>query len=127
MKGAIIGDIVGSRFEKDNIKSKDFELFTKDSRYTDDTVLTIAVADCILQAGDYEKTVKKYGRNYPFAGYGGTFKKWLAGIIRGPYNSWGNGSAMRVSPIGFAFDDEAQVLQEAQLFLWEETAIQLLP
>jgi len=114
MIGAVIGDIIGSRFEKNNIKSKDFELFTKKSRYTDDTVLTIAIADCILNSKDYEKTVKKYGRNYPFAGYGGTFKKWLAGIIRGPYNSWGNGSAMRVSPIGFAFNDEKKVLDEAK-------------
>ncbi len=114
MRGAIIGDIIGSRFEKNNVKSKDFELFTKESRYTDDTVLTIAIADCILNSKDYESTVKKYGRNYPFAGYGGTFKKWLAGIIRGPYNSWGNGSAMRVSPIGFAFDNEEKILEEAK-------------
>lgn len=114
MTGAIIGDIIGSRFEKDNIKSKAFDLFTKKSRYTDDTVLTIAIADCVLNSREYEKTVKKYGRAYPFAGYGGTFKKWLAGIISGPYNSWGNGSAMRVSPIGFAFEDEETVLKEAR-------------
>jgi len=114
MIGAIIGDIIGSRFEKNNVKNKDFDLFTKDSRYTDDTVLTIAIADCLVNSKDYEKTVKKYGRTYPFAGYGGTFKKWLAGIIRGPYNSWGNGSAMRVSPIGFAYNDEKSVLEEAK-------------
>lgn len=114
MTGAVIGDIIGSRFEKNNVKSKDFELFTKQSRYTDDTVLTMAIADCILNSKDYERTVKRYGRSYPLAGYGSTFKKWLAGIIRGPYNSWGNGSAMRVSPIGFAFDDEEQVLEEAK-------------
>lgn len=114
MIGAIIGDIVGSRFEKKNLKSKDFDLFTKQSRYTDDTVLTIAIADCILHSKEYEKTVKKYGRAYPFAGYGGAFKKWLIGITRGPYYSWGNGSAMRVSPIGFAFDEEGKVLEEAR-------------
>lgn len=114
MIGAVIGDIIGSRFEKNNIKSKNFELFTKASRYTDDTVLTVAIADCILNSKDYEKTVKKYGRNYPFAGYGGRFKKWLGGIKRGPYNSWGNGSAMRVSPIGFAFKNEDKVLTEAK-------------
>lgn len=113
MIGAIIGDVVGSRFEKNNIKSREFDLFHKDCRFTDDTVLTIAIADCILQDGDYEKTVKQYGRRYPFAGYGGTFKKWLAGIIQGPYQSWGNGSAMRVSPIGWAFHDEKTVLEEA--------------
>lgn len=114
MIGAIIGDIVGSRFEKKNLKSKDFELFTKQSRFTDDTVLTIAIADCILNSKGYEKTVKKYGRTYPFAGYGGAFKKWLAGITSGPYNSWGNGSAMRVSPVGFAFDEVEKVLEEAR-------------
>lgn len=114
MIGAIIGDIVGSRFEKNNIKSKDFDLFTKESRYTDDTVLTIGIADSLLNSKDYEKTVKRYGRKYPFAGYGGTFKKWLAGIISGPYNSWGNGSAMRVSPIGFAFKTEEKILEEAK-------------
>lgn len=114
MIGAIIGDIVGSRFEKQNIKSKDFELFTKQSRYTDDTVLTIAIADSLIHIKEYENTVKKYGRNYPFAGYGGAFKLWLAGIKRGPYNSWGNGSAMRVSPIGFAFDEMEKVLEEAR-------------
>ncbi len=100
MIGAIIGDIVGSRFEKKNVKSKDFKLFKGDSKFTDDTVLTVAIADCILNEKDYAKTVKNYGRMYPFAGYGGTFRQWLAGIIDGPYNSWGNGSAMRVSPIG---------------------------
>jgi ADP-ribosyl-[dinitrogen reductase] hydrolase len=76
MTGAIIGDIIGSRFEKKNLKSKDFELFTKQCRYTDDTVLTVAIADCILHGKYYEKTIKKYGRAYPFAGYGGAFKKY---------------------------------------------------
>lgn len=114
MIGAIIGDVIGSRFEKNNHKSKEFDLFHKESRFTDDTVLTVAIADCILNHKDYEKTVKQYGRSYPFAGYGGTFKKWLAGLIRGPYQSWGNGSAMRVSPIGFAFPDEKTVLEEAR-------------
>jgi ADP-ribosylglycohydrolase len=114
MIGAVIGDIIGSRLEKNNIKRKDFDFFTKESRFTDDTVLTIAIADCILNSKDYEKTVKNYGRAYPFAGYGGTFKKWLGGIIKGPYNSWGNGSAMRVSPVGFAFEEEEKVLEEAK-------------
>ena len=114
MIGAIIGDVIGSRFEKNNIKTKDFELFTSVCCFTDDTVLTIAIADCILNSKDYSSTVKEYGRAFPFAGYGGTFKKWLAGIITGPYNSWGNGSAMRVSPIGFAFNDEAKILEEAK-------------
>ncbi len=105
MLGAIIGDIVGSRFEKRNHKSKDFKLFTTASKFTDDTVLTIAIANALLENGDYAENVKKYALRYPFAGYGGTFKKWMLGIINGPYNSWGNGSAMRVSPIGYAFTD----------------------
>ena len=114
MIGAIIGDVIGSRFEKNNIKHKDFELFTSQCSFTDDTVLTVAIADCILNSKDYSSTVKEYGRAFPFAGYGGTFKKWLAGIINGPYNSWGNGSAMRVSSIGFAFNDEKTILAEAK-------------
>ncbi|MCB9317285.1 MAG: ADP-ribosylglycohydrolase family protein [Lewinellaceae bacterium] len=114
MLGAIIGDIIGSRFEKHNIKSKQFELFTRGSKFTDDTVLTVAVADAILNNHDYEKTIKNYARRYPFAGYGGTFKKWMLGIIKGPYNSWGNGSAMRVSPVGFAFESIETLLAQAQ-------------
>lgn len=114
MIGAIIGDIVGSRFERNNIKHKDFELFTEESRFTDDSVLTIAVAECVLDEKDYETTIRKYGRAYPNAGYGLTFKKWLAEIIREPYNSWGNGSAMRVSPIGFAYTDIKTILEEAK-------------
>lgn len=113
MIGAIIGDIIGSRFEKNNIKTKDFDLFTKQSRFTDDTVLTVAIADCILSSKEYASTVKVYGRKYPNAGYGIAFKLWLMGLKKGAYNSWGNGSAMRVSPIGFAYNDEETVLLEA--------------
>jgi ADP-ribosyl-[dinitrogen reductase] hydrolase len=114
MKGAIIGDIIGSRFEKDNIKTKAFELFTEKSRFTDDTVLTVAIADAILNKKDYAETVRTYSLAYPMAGYGKTFKKWMAGTISGPYNSWGNGSAMRVSPVGLLYDDETTILKEAE-------------
>lgn len=114
MIGAIIGDIVGSRFEKYNIKSKSFDLFTKSSRFTDDTVLTVAIANALVTGSDFEENVRKFGRKYPLAGYGGTFKKWLLGVVKGPYNSWGNGSAMRVSPIGFAFTDEKDVWEIAR-------------
>ncbi len=114
MLGAIIGDVVGSRFEKDNIKTKEFELFHPACRFTDDTVLTVAIAEAILYQKPYEESVKKWGRRYPLAGYGKTFKKWLAGHIQGPYNSWGNGSAMRVSPVGYAFNTLEQVLEEAE-------------
>ncbi len=114
MIGAIIGDIIGSRFEWHNLKSKDFELFTNESKFTDDTVLTIAIADCILHNKDYAQTVKQYGNAYPNAGYGGRFKKWLTSTDLTPYNSWGNGSAMRVSPIGLAYDQPSKIFAEAE-------------
>ena len=114
MIAAIAGDIIGSIYERHNIKTTDFTLFSPKSRFTDDTVLTIAVADCILNGKDYATTIKAYGNRYPHAGYGGTFKKWLSGEIEGPYNSWGNGSAMRVSPVGFAFNTMNEVLSEAK-------------
>ncbi|MEM8889010.1 MAG: ADP-ribosylglycohydrolase family protein, partial [Bacteroidota bacterium] len=114
MFGAIAGDVIGSRFEKNNIKTKDFQLFHKDCRFTDDTVLTVAVADAILGKKDYAENIRAYARKYPLAGYGGTFKKWMAGIIQGPYNSWGNGSAMRVSPVAWAWDNWKRALEEAK-------------
>ncbi|MDF1698707.1 MAG: ADP-ribosylglycohydrolase family protein [Saprospiraceae bacterium] len=114
MIGAIIGDVIGSRFEWHNVKSTQFELFTHQSRFTDDSVLTIAIADSLLNGKTYEETVKSYGNRYPLAGYGGRFKEWLAGIITGPYNSWGNGSAMRVSAIAYAFESEGEVLEESK-------------
>ncbi|MDW3646597.1 MAG: ADP-ribosylglycohydrolase family protein [Bacteroidia bacterium] len=114
MFGAIAGDVIGSRFEKNNIKTKDFQLFHKDCSFTDDTVLTVAIADAILGEKDYAENIRTYALKYPFAGYGGTFKKWMAGIIKGPYNSWGNGSAMRVSPIAWAWDNWKKALEEAK-------------
>ena len=113
MIGAIAGDIIGSAYEWNRTKSTDFELFTSQSGPTDDTVLTIAVADCILHGKEYAATLKEYGRRYPQAGYGGMFLKWLGSTSLAPYNSFGNGSAMRVSPVGFAFSTLADVLAEA--------------
>jgi ADP-ribosylglycohydrolase len=113
MIGAIAGDIIGSAYEWNRTKSTDFELFTSQSGPTDDTVLTIAVADCILHGKEYAATFKEYGRRYPQAGYGGMFLKWLGSTSLAPYNSFGNGSAMRVSPVGFAFSTLADVLAEA--------------
>ena len=104
MYGAIIGDIVGSRFEWMPHKSKEFELFTSDCTPTDDTVLTIAVAEAIMTDNDFEYYLRHWGVKYPYAGYGGTFIRWLANEIPA-YNSYGNGSAMRVSPIGWAYHD----------------------
>ncbi|MEW5746192.1 MAG: ADP-ribosylglycohydrolase family protein [Nitrospirota bacterium] len=114
MIGAIAGDIIGSAYEWNNVKTTDFPLFGPCSRFTDDTVLTIAVADCIMNGKDYALTFREYGRRYPDAGYGGMFGQWLSGDDLSPYNSFGNGSAMRVSPVGFAFDSLEAVLEEAE-------------
>lgn len=114
MIGAIAGDIIGSVFENQPIKTTDFSLFSATSRFTDDTVLTIAVAHSILSGLDYTSSLKKFGRKYPRAGYGAAFYQWLHSDISEPYNSWGNGSAMRVSPVGFAFDSIEDVLKEAE-------------
>lgn len=113
MFGAIAGDVIGSVFEFNNTKRTDFKLFSMWSQFTDDTVLTVAVADCILHGKDYAKTIKEYGLNYQDAGYGGMFYQWLRSDSFDPYNSFGNGSAMRVSPVGFAFDTFEEVMEEA--------------
>lgn len=114
MLGAIIGDIIGSVYEKREIKTTDFEIFSKWSRFTDDTVLTIATADCILNSGDFTNYYQKYGKEYPKKGYGGTFQNWIFSENPQPYNSWGNGSAMRVSPIGYVYDTIEETLQKAK-------------
>ena len=113
MIGAIAGDIIGSVYEFGRTKSKKFPLFQAASHFTDDTVLTVAVAQAILTGGDYREAVLEYGRRYPDVNYGGTFREWLRSPNPKPYNSWGNGSAMRVSPIGFAFETVDDVLREA--------------
>ena len=107
MLGAIVGDIVGSVYEWDNIKTKDFPLFREDCFFTDDTVMTCAVAEAIMNGGqkdDFIDAMKKYGRMYPDAGYGARFNQWLMTDNREPYNSFGNGSAMRVSPCAWVMD-----------------------
>lgn len=107
MLGAIIGDIVGSVYEFNNIKTKDFPLFRDDCFFTDDTVMTCAVAEAIMNGGERDgfiDAMKKYGRMYPNAGYGGNFGRWLFSDDRKPYNSYGNGSAMRVSPCAWIWD-----------------------
>ena len=115
MYGAMLGDIIGSRFEFDRgSKSKEFLLFTSQSVYTDDTVMTVAVAEALMNAGKDadEATVKEqlvhsmrsWGRRYPYAGYGGMFHTWLFGGFDKPYSSYGNGSAMRVSSAGWLYD-----------------------
>ncbi|MCJ7736126.1 MAG: ADP-ribosylglycohydrolase family protein [Anaerolineae bacterium] len=113
MLGAIAGDVIGSVYERSPTKRTDFPLFHRFSRFTDDTVLTVAIAQAILEHRDYGSTLKSFGRRYPDAGYGGSFRRWIFEPTVKPYNSWGNGAAMRVSPIGFAFESSAAVLLEA--------------
>lgn len=113
MLGAIAGDVIGSVYEHQPTKSTDFPLFHIRSQITDDSVLTVATAEAILDGGGYEDRYRAWGRRYPGAGYGGTFHKWIFDEGMGPYNSWGNGSAMRVSPIGWAFSSAGEVLRQA--------------
>jgi ADP-ribosylglycohydrolase len=113
MLGAIAGDIIGSVFEGNPHKSTQFPLFGPLSGYTDDTVLTIAVAQVLLDGGDYVTAFKTFARQH-VVGYGGRFRAWAHSDETHPYNSWGNGGAMRVSPVGFAFDSEPTVLAEAE-------------
>lgn len=112
--GAVIGDVIGSVFEWNNIKTTEFDLFNPKCDFTDDTVLTIAIADCILNEKDFAKTIWEYGRKYPGRGYGGNFRNWLQQDNLRPYGSFGNGSAMRASAVGFAFDDIQTVLEVAK-------------
>lgn len=114
MIGAIAGDIIGSVHEATATKTKRFPLFTAESCFTDDTILTTAVADVLLNAGDYTKAFHRYFRKYPDVGYGSQFKRWCELRHTEPYNSWGNGSAMRVAPIGMAFNSLSDVLAEAE-------------
>ena len=107
MLGAIIGDIAGSIYEQRNIKTKEFPLFGKGCRFTDDTVMTCAIADAIMNGGqrdDFIASMKKYGRMYPAAGYGSRFRQWLLSDDTAPYHSFGNGAAMRISPCAWVMD-----------------------
>lgn len=116
MIGAIIGDIVGSVFEHAHppIKTTDFPLFSPESDYTDDTVLTCAIAEAVINQWDFKSALHYYGRNHAGRGYGGRFEHWLFTDPPVPYESFGNGSAMRVSPIGFAYGSVESVLREAE-------------
>lgn len=137
MIGAIIGDVVGSRFEFNNHRDKDFELFTEDCQVTDDSIMTLAVAKAIMEAekiikpsvggydfdSDYysliEKMTIKYmqeiGSKYPNCGYGGMFSKWVFSDDPQPYNSFGNGAAMRISPVGFAARTESEACRLSEV------------
>ncbi len=98
MLGAIVGDIVGSIYEFDNHKSKDFPLFQERCEFTDDNILTIATADALMDDWDFASKYRRYGARYP-SSYGGFFREWIHDESQGPYNGFGNGSAMRVSPV----------------------------
>lgn len=119
MLGAIAGDIIGSVYEGKRRwlveRSADFRpLFAARACCTDDTVLTVAVADWVLHGGDLAVLLKDYYRRYPGAGFGGDFRRWAASEESGPYGSWGNGSAMRVGPVAWACDTAAEVLHRAE-------------
>jgi len=114
MRGAIAGDIFGAAYEGNPLKRDDFDLFGRPRNFTDDTVLTIATADALMTDGDYATAYRRWGNRFPGRGFGGWFLDWLGDPSRGPYNSFGNGSAMRVSPVGWAFDTLEETLAEAK-------------
>jgi ADP-ribosylglycohydrolase len=111
---AIAGDVIGSVHEGAGTKTKQFSLFGDDSRFTDDTVLTVAVAERLLHGGEYVDLFHDCFARYPQAGFGQSFALWAGYRRREPYQSWGNGSAMRVSPVAYAFDTLDEVLDEAR-------------
>jgi len=113
MLGSILGDIIGSTYEFDNAGKYDFEPFPSGSDFTDDTVLTIAVADAILNNKPYGTVIREYANKWPGRGYGGMFSRWYRADNPQPCNSFGNGSAMRASPVGWAFETLEKTIEEA--------------
>ena len=116
MLGAIIGDIAGSKYEFNNTFDYDFEMFGEGCDFTDDTICTVAIADAILNGRSYQESLLDWCRRYPSpkGAYGGRLAGWIHSLDPQPYNSFGNGSAMRVSPVAWLFDDLSQVLEEAE-------------
>ena len=112
--GAIAGDVIGSVHEHAGTKTTDFALFTPASRFTDDSVLTVAVAEVLASGGNYTDSIQRWARAYPRAGYGGAFRKWMWSEAARPYGSFGNGSGMRASPVGWARTSLEEVLAEAR-------------
>ena len=112
--GAIIGDIIGSAYEWNNVKTTGFPIFGKRTTFTDDSVLTVGTMDSILNQTDYVQSYQIYGRKFPDAGYGSFFMDWIFDENPMPYNSWGNGSAMRVSPVGWVYNNIDEVLKQAK-------------
>jgi len=116
MIGAIAGDIIGSVYEFNGFKSKEFPLFSPECFFTDDSILTIALADTIMTGTSYTDNLKTFYYRYPDGGYGGGFHAWARSASSQPYNSFGNGAAMRISPAGFAYDNLETVLDKAREF-----------
>jgi ADP-ribosylglycohydrolase len=116
MLGALTGDIIGSIYEWDNIKTTDFPLFQERCHFTDDSVLTVALAEAILTGKSYGTLMREYYGRYSEAGFGGSFHEWAKSKHPTPYGSWGNGAAMRISPVGWAFDSLELVLKKAEEF-----------
>ena len=116
MLGAMIGDIAGSKYEFNNTFDYDFEMFGGGCDFTDDTICTVAIADAILNGRSYQESLLDWCRRYPSpkGAYGGRFAGWIRSLDPQPYNSFGNGSAMRVSPVAWLFDNLPQVLEEAE-------------
>ena len=116
MLGAMIGDIAGSKYEFNNTFDYDFEMFGEGCDFTDDTICTVAIADAILNGRSYQESLLDWCRRYPSpkGAYGGRFAGWIRSLNPQPYNSFGNGSAMRVSPVAWLFNDQSQVLEEAE-------------
>ena len=116
MLGAMIGDIAGSKYEFNNTFDYDFEMFGEGCDFTDDTICTVAIADAILNGRSYQESLLDWCRRYPSpkGAYGGRFAGWIHSLDPQPYNSFGNGSAMRVSPVAWLFDNLSQVLEEAE-------------
>lgn len=114
MLGSVIGDIIGSTYEFKNAGRYDFDPFPPGSDFTDDTVLTLAIADAILSKRSYDEVIHEYAVNYPNRGYGLSFRKWIHMDNPRPYGSFGNGSAMRVSPVGWAFESLEKTIGEAR-------------
>jgi ADP-ribosylglycohydrolase len=112
--GAICGDIVGSIYENQNIKTKEFETFSMESRFTDDSVMTVATMDALLNNKRYADTYREWFKKYPSAGYGSSFKRWCSSYDAKPYGSYGNGSAMRVSPVGLWCNSLEETLKGAK-------------
>ena len=112
----MIGDIAGSKYEFNNTFDYDFEMFGEGCDFTDDTICTVAVADAILNGRSYQESLLDWCRRYPSpkGAYGGRFAGWIRSLDPQPYNSFGNGSAMRVSPVAWLFDDLSQVLEDAE-------------